>query len=420
MRPKILIPSTLACALLLAACNQAPQDADATVVSDPAAAPTAAPATSPAAPTVDMDQLAERIVTQSAGVKEGEVVMITGLSNDADLLEALALQVRKQGAFPWLMYGSERLGKRLFFDVPAKFDSQQDPAEMAMVKVTDAIISFGNGQSQDLFEGADPARMAARSKSGQAIAEMMRAKGVRVIDIGNGMYPTSWRAERMGLDQAALSKLFWDGINVDYSSLQARAAEVQGKLAAARDVHVTHPNGTDLRFSIAGRKVVASDGLISEADRKAGGAALSVYLPAGEVMTSAVPGSASGKLVESHNFYQGKPVDGLTMEFAGGKLVSMTGSGAGFADLKAEYDAVQDAGKDQFSAFDLGINTNIQLPADAKVGNWVPAGTVSLGFGTDVWAGGSNTAPYGRFVSLSGATVTLDDAVAVDKGALKL
>lgn len=419
MTPRILIPSTLACALLLAACNQAPQ-APAATTAEPASSASTAPAATPAAPNVDLDQVAERIVTQSAGVKEGEVVMISGLSHDADLLEALAVAVRKQGAFPWLMYGSERLGKRLFFDVPAKYDSQQNPAEMAMVKVVDVAISLGNGQTQDLFEGADPARMAARSKAGLAGADAMRAKGVRMVEIGNGLYPTSWMAERMGLEQAALSKMFWEGLNVDYTSLQARAGEVQAKLAGARDVHVTHPNGTDLRFSIAGRKVVASDGLISEADRKAGGAALSVYLPAGEVMTSAVPGSASGKLVETLNFFRGKPVDNLTMEFAGGKLVTMTGSGAGFADLKAEYDAVQEPGKDQFGAFDLGINPNITLPATAKVGNWVPAGTVSVGFGADVWAGGSNTSPYGRFVNLSGATVTLDDAVVVDKGALKL
>ncbi len=421
MTPKILIPSTLACAVLLAACNPTPADPAATVA-PPQVAPAVAPAAAsdPGAPTVDVDQLAERIVTQSAGVKEGEVVMITGLPRDTDLLEALAFQVRKQGAFPWLMYGSERLSKRMFFDVPAKYDSQQDPAEMAMAKAVDVTISLGNGQTPDLFEGADPARMAARSKASSAVADAMRAKGVRLVDIGNGLYPSAWMAERFGMDQSALSKMFWDGLNIDYSSLQVRAGEVQAKLGGKHEVHVTHPNGTDLRFSIGGRPVVASDGLISEADRKAGGAALSVYLPAGEVMTSAVPGSASGKLVESHNFYRGKPVDDLTMQFVAGKLVSMTGSGAGFADMKAEYDAVQGAGKDQFGAFDLGINPNIHLPADAKVGNWVPAGTVTVGFGSDVWAGGSNTTPYGRFVNLSGATVTLDDTVAVDKGALKL
>lgn len=422
MSPKPLIPSTLACALLLAACNQAPQDAVATAASDPVAAPAAAaaPATDPAAPTVDVEQLAERIVTQSAGVKEGEVVVISGLSRDADLLEALAVAVRKQGAFPMLMYASERLSKRLFFDVPPKFDSQVDPAGLAMAKVVNVTINVGNDQTVDLFEGADPARMAVRGAAGMKMGEAFRAAGIRSVDIGNGLYPAAWRAERMGLEQAALSKMFWEGLNVDYTSLQARAGEVEAKLATARDVHVTHANGTDLRFSIAGRKVVSSDGLISEADRKAGGAALAVYLPAGEVMTTAVPGSASGKLVESLNYYRGKPIENLTMDFAGGKLVSMTGSGAGFADFKAAYDAVQAPGKDLFGVFDMGINPNITLPADAKIGNWVPAGTVSVGFGTDIWAGGSNTAPFDHYVNLSGATVTLDDAVAVDKGALKL
>lgn len=416
MKSRALLPSTLACALLLAACNPPA----ATVSTEaPAAAASPAPAADPAAPTVDVEQLATRIVTQSAGVQEGEVVLISGLSRDADLLEALAVAVRKQGGHPWLMYSSERLRKRLFFDVPAKYDSQVDPAELAMVKFAKVAINIGNGQTVDLFEGADPARMAARGEAGVTVAEAVRAAGMRSVEIGNGLYPTTWRAERMGLEQAALSKLFWEGINLDYTQLQQQAEALRATLASARDVHVSHPNGTDIRFSIAGRKVVSSDGLISEADRKAGGAALAVYLPAGEVMTSAVRGSANGKLVQTANFYRGKPVDNLTLEFKDGKLVSMSGGGAGYAGFKAEYDAVKLAGKDEFSAFDLGINPNIQLPAEAKVGNWVPSGMVTLGVGNDIWAGGSNNVPYSQDIHLAGATVTLDGAVLVDKGVLK-
>jgi hypothetical protein len=98
----------------------------------------------------------------------------------------------------------------------------------------------------------------------------------------------------------------------------------------------------------------------------------------------------------------------------------MTGAGPGFADLKAEYDAVGVAGKDEFGTFDVGINPNIRLPAEAKAGTWVPEGMVTLGFGNDVWAGGANNVPYAQDLHLAGATVTLDDAVVVDKGALKL
>lgn len=418
MKSRILIPSSLACAVLLAACNQPAQEPAASSATEPTAS-AATTAAEPAAPAVDMDQLAERIVTQSAGVKEGEVVMISGLSSDAELLEALAVAVRKQGAFPWVTYASERLAKRMFFDVPAKYDSQVDPAELAMAKLVDVGINVGNGQTLNLFEGADPARMAARGQAGMQVAEAMRAAGVRSVDIGNGLYPTAWRAERMGLDQEALSKLFWEGTNVDYTQLQEQAEALRGKLGGARDVHVTHPNGTDITFSIADRKVVSSDGLISEADRKAGGAALAVYLPAGEVMTSAARGSANGKLVQATGFYRDKPVDNLVLEFKDGKLVSMTGSGAGFADMKAEYDAITVAGKDEFGGFDLGINPNISLPVDAKVGTWVPAGMVTLGFGNDRWAGGDNNVPYAQDVHLAGATVTVDGATLVDKGELK-
>jgi leucyl aminopeptidase (aminopeptidase T) len=417
MKSRILIPSVLACALL-AACNQPAQEPAASTGTEPAASAASA-AAEPAAPAVDMDQLAERIVTQSAGVKEGEVVMISGLSSDAELLEALAVAVRKQGAFPWVTYSSERLAKRMFFDVPAKYDTQVDPAQLALAKLVDVGINVGNGQTVNLFEGADPARMAARGEAGMQVADAMRAAGVRSVDIGNGLYPTAWRAERMGLEQEDLSKLFWDGTNVDYTQLQEQAEALRAKLASTRDVHVTHPNGTDITFSIADRKVVSSDGLISEADRKAGGAALAVYLPAGEVMTSAARGSATGKLVQATGFYRDKPVDNLVLEFKDGKLVSMTGGGAGFADMKAEYDAITVPGKDEFGAFDLGINPNIRLPAEAKVGNWVPAGMVTLGFGNDQWAGGTNNAPYAQDVHLAGATVTVDGATLVDKGELK-
>ena len=153
---------------------------------------------------------------------------------------------------------------------------------------------------------------------------------------------------------------------------------------------------------------------------KAGGANNAVYLPAGEVYTTPVAGTANGKLVNSKAFYRGKPIDNLTMEFKDGKMTSMTGSGPGFADMKAEYDAVDDARKDEFSFVDFGINPNIQLPATSAVGTWVPAVTVTVGTGGNTWAGGNNSVPYGQIVSLPGATVTLDGKAIVEGGALKL
>jgi len=70
-----------------------------------------------------------------------------------------------------------------------------------------------------------------------------------------------------------------------YTCWQARAERVRAALAAGNELHVTHPNGTDLRLRIQGRTVAASDGIISAEDLKAGPPP-AVYLPAGEVYST--------------------------------------------------------------------------------------------------------------------------------------
>ncbi len=389
---------------------------------DAAAAEEQAPAAAPARTTAatDLEQLATRVMTQSAAVKEGDVVLIGGRMADAELMEDLAVAARKAGAFPLITYSSDRLSKRLFFDVPAKYDSQSDALALKLAEIADVTIEVSNATTENLFEGAEPARVAARTKAFEPVQQAFARNKVRSVELGNGLYPASWRAERLGLSEAALADLFWKGVNVDYAQLQARGEEVGKAVAAAKDVHVTHPNGTDLKFSVQGRPVLASDGVASEADLKRGGGALSQYLPAGEVYTTPVSGSGEGKLVQTRGYFRGKQIDDLTLTFSAGQLTAMTGSGPGFAAFKAEYDAMDDKRKAALAFLDFGINPNISLPANASVGTWVPAGSVTLGTGANVWAGGDNSVPYSLVVHLPGSTVTLDGKPVVERGVLKL
>jgi leucyl aminopeptidase (aminopeptidase T) len=421
-----LLATALAAALLtalVAGCQRGePTGAEApaasTAATEPASdATTASTATKPA-PT-DLDQLAGRLVANAA-VKEGDVVLVTGRAHDAELMENIAVAARKVGAFPLVTYSSDRLSKRMFFDVPEKYDSQVDALDTAMADVVDVVISLGNVTSENLFEGADPKRMAARGKANEGIGQLYQRKGVRSLEVGNNLYPTPWRAQRYGISEDELSKLFWGGVNLDYADLVKRGVDVKAVLAGGSEMHITHPNGTDLTVNIKGRPVIVSDGVISAEDMQAGGAANSVFLPAGEVYTTPVAGSANGKLVNTVAWYRGKQIDNLTMTFKDGKMTDMAGSGPGYADMKAEYDAVDDARKNDFSFVDLGINPNITLPAESKVGNWVPAGTITVGTGGNTWAGGDNTVSYGQIVSLPGSTVTLDGKPIIEKGSLKL
>ena len=425
--PSATLLSIALLAGLLAACNRNNEAKEAetaatapTPAESPAASSETAAAPAKAAAATDLDQLADRVVTQSAGVKEGEVVLINGQPSDGELLENLAVSVRKAGGFPIVFYDTDRLDKRMFFDVPAKYDTQPDKATLGLMSMANAVITVADNTTENLFEGADPARVAARAKAGEAIGQAMLKRGVRTIEIGNNLYPTSWRAERYGMSADDLSKLFWSGVNTDYAQVQTHGDQVKAALAAGGEVHVTNPNGTDLKLNIKGRPVLVSDGVLSDAERKTGGVAANVYLPAGEVYTTPVAGSAEGKVVQTHTFFRGKPVDNLTLTVSGGKVTAMTGSGAGWADYKAAYDASNDPRKDAFGFVDLGINPNVKLPANSTIGTWVPAGAVTVGAGNNAWAGGDNTVPWASTLYLPGSTVTLDGKTIVDNGTLKL
>jgi leucyl aminopeptidase (aminopeptidase T) len=309
--------------------------------------------------------------------------------------------------------------KRLFFDVPEKLDGQSDTLGLKLAENVDAIITVNFNLDETALAGADPKRQAARATAGQPIVDAFMKRKVRTIEVGNGLYPTRWRAERLGMTEDQLAKAFWEGLNVDYSSLAARADQVKAVLAAGSEIQIKDSRGSDLKVRIKGRPVFASDGVITPEEAQRGGAASSVYLPAGNVFITPVAGTAEGKIVRPREYFEGKEIQNLTLTFVGGKLRSMTGSGAGFEPLKALYDEAGE-GKDLFAVVDLGINPNVKLPANSVIGTWVPAGTITVGVGNNIWAGGTNKTPYGYSASLPGTTVTLDGKVIIENGQLKI
>ena len=91
--------------------------------------PAAASRDSDDKPHTDFERLAERLVKQSAGVQEGEHVLITGGSQDQELLENIAVHVHKVGAFPLVPLKATGMAKRLFDDARAGLAARHADAE---------------------------------------------------------------------------------------------------------------------------------------------------------------------------------------------------------------------------------------------------------------------------------------------------
>lgn len=364
----------------------------------------------------DLEALAQKLVNQCAAIHEGDNVIVSGGVRDLELLENIAVHVRKVGAFPLLTIDSDRMTRRMFKDVPEAYDAQSPEFTLKMANIVTAMISVDNSETPGLLSDVPPERFAARGKTFQAVSDLIMKRNVRQVNVGNGLYPTAALAAQFGVAQHELSDVFWAGVNVDYTKLQATGDAVMKAFTGGKEVHITNPNGTNLKFRIDTRPVFVSDGAISAEDIKRGGAACQVWLPAGEVYLAVVPGTAEGKVVEDRNSYQGKEIVGLTMTFKAGKLTSMAAK-SGLEPIKALYDAASGP-KDQFAFVDVGINPNVHLIPDSRMVSWVPAGNVTVGFGNNTWAGGENNTTFGWSSFLPGSTLKVDGKAIVENGRL--
>jgi leucyl aminopeptidase (aminopeptidase T) len=413
MKSKIIV--FLAICMAAAACQKAAAPANNSAAAPPAGNTTtpAAETTKKAAPT-DLQQLAQRVVTQSAGVKEGDVVLISGSARDMELLENIVTEVQKVGGDPMLTINSERITKRSYKDVPEKYDTKPPKLDLALAKIINASIFVDSTETEALLADVPPARMAARAKAGEPVAVEFRKNKIRSVSIGNDLYPTEWRAKRFEMPLDGFAKLFWDGVNIEYTGLEAAGEKARAALTG-KEVEITHPNGTSLKLNIESKPAYISDGIISAEDVQKGN--VDVFLPAGEAAVIPSANSGTGKFVIEKDYFQGKEIRNLTMNFENGKMTSMTGEGDGFALLKADYDA-RGEGKDLLSYVDIGINPNYVLAPTSKLGNWVSAGMVSVGTGNNTWAGGNNTVSFGAGGHLAGCTVKVDGKTVVENGKL--
>jgi len=376
------------------------------------------PAWGTAAGKPDFKRTADRIV-ESTGVREGDLVMVAGDVRDLELVEELTMAVARRGAHPLQMLAREKTGKRFYTEVPEKYDATRAAFSAKLAEFVTATIQVAGTEFPGLYQDVPAARFATVGKSFQPVTRRMLERGVKQTFVGNGLYPTEATAKQLGLTRAELAQVFWDALATDPARIQANGAAVQAALAGARQVRLTHPNGTDLRFGVEGRTVVLSDGVITPERAARGGAAAILYLPAGEAQLAPAAGTAEGTVVFDRLPTGAGTIEKLRWTFKAGKLASHDARpGKAYDRWKEIYDAAG-AGKDVFAGIDLGLHPGAGAPAGKTLLSWIPAGTVSLILGDDTTLGGTNESTYYGAGFLPGATVEVDGKPLVEKGVLR-
>jgi leucyl aminopeptidase (aminopeptidase T) len=210
-------------------------------------------------------------------------------------------------------------------------------------------------------------------------------------------------------------------IDTNYQAL----AESQRRFAAALrtgEVHITSPSGTDLRFRAGDRPVNFQDGDASRS-RTAAGVTLidkEIELPSGAIRVAPIEESVEGVIAFPPSQWDGRPVEGLKLRFARGRVVAITAT-SGQEAVEAEMQVAGTAGR-AFREFALGFNPLLAVPEREP---WIPyygygAGVVRLSLGDNSELGGAVTGGYVRWNFFTDLTVTVGSTTCVRGGRLAI
>jgi hypothetical protein len=194
------------------------------------------------------------------------------------------------------------------------------------------------------------------------------------------------------------------------SDYRAIAAAQRRFVAALRkgEVWVTTPIGTDLRFKIGDRPVNLQDGDASAARARKAVTLIDreVELPCGGLRVAPLEESVEGAIAFPPSQWDGRPVAGLKLHFAHGrvsKVEAESGEESVLIELKQGG-----PGSNAFREFALGFNPELAVPERGQFVAYYGygAGVVRLSLGDNTELGGNVVGGRVRWNFFTDATVT--------------
>ena len=179
-------------------------------------------------------------------------------------------------------------------------------------------------------------------------------------------YPTNAVAQGAAMTLPQFEEFYWGAMLVDWERLGRDMQRIAERVNAADEVRIVG-DGTDLRFSVAGRH--------GEVD------ALGANMPGGEVFYCPVEDSAEGTITYSEYpaCHLGHEVEGIRLRFEGGRVVDASAT-ADEEFLLAMLDT--DDGARRLGEFGIGCNPGIQQHMRNTLFDEKIEGTIHLAVGT--------------------------------------
>ncbi|MBI2575713.1 aminopeptidase [Candidatus Woesearchaeota archaeon] len=214
------------------------------------------------------------------------------------------------------------------------------------------------------------------------------------------------KGARIATMPSATKEMIERAIPISYPQLAVRNKKIAAILTKAKTAHLTTPAGTDITFSLAGRKGEPDDGIYHKRGEYGN-------LPAGEVFIAPGEGKTEGMyVVDASMAGMGKLPKPMRIEVKNGLAIRVTG-------YRADYFSSLLKSKNHRNIAELGIGTN---PNAIITGNVLEdekvMGTVHIALGNNAFFGGKVNVPFHVDGVLRDPTLTVDGECVIRRGKL--
>ena len=249
----------------------------------------------------------------------------------------------------------------------------------------------------------------------EKITEEIRASDVAILITTHSLTHTKARHEgsraktRIATMPGITYEIIMRTLGEDYGKVAELSSKIANILTKSSTGRLTAEGGTDVSFSIKGRKAVADTGIFTKPGSMGN-------LPAGEAFIAPVDGTAQGVIVFDGSFDSielNQPItavveDGIVVEVKGGKPAKI---------LNKRLEAVGQAGR---NIAELGIGTNLaaQLSSNLLEAEKV-FGTCHVAMGNNATFGGTVDVPFHSDGVILSPTLKIDDILVLDRGSFR-
>jgi leucyl aminopeptidase (aminopeptidase T) len=360
--------------------------------------------------------LARNILLNTLRMKRGENLLIETWSSTLEWAESAVLEARILGARPMLIVEDEATYWKSVEEAPSAHISQTGSHDWAALKASDAHLYFYGPMDTEREEALPPSlenRIDANDHEWFRLVEKFGVRSAR-FDLGR---TSEFSARRYGIDIENWRRELIEAATVDPRTLQKDGARVGDFFRRGREVHVTHSNGTDLTFHLAGRRPKVDDGVVDEADVKAGNVV--AVVPSGVTMVSVDETYAEGRFVSNVPgvmFHPGgdRPILGADWTFHRGRLEKYDFEEGG-EEFRQVYQKLG-AGKGRPGLISVGLNpqiSSIPLLFDQE------RGVITIAIGRNAWVGGRTRMPrFSAYQTIRGANLEVDGRAVVEAGSV--